>query len=259
MGRQKLATALLAPLACALVAPPPTTQPRAARRLAAGAFASPERLYPNSYVMPTGQRYATAQTRAQWLADWRAITECLARFPTATPQNLDRTQLAVSLNAACTDELAFMTGGARRRPSPFAITLVDALFVAAYCDAPRYARLREYALAQYVPLRMGDVCERVGSPRVAEVARTGGACFDQNLFDPATPEYEAMVKCHNVEYPVKHPDWRGGPQRDAQLPRALLSWSFLCRRPACALRARAAGNSSIAYFNLNVDAYRIAD
>ncbi|KAH8094128.1 hypothetical protein JL720_4118 [Aureococcus anophagefferens] len=176
MGRQKLATALLAPLACALVAPPPAKHPRAARRLAAGAFASPERLYPNSYVMPTGQRYATAQTRAQWLADWRAITECLARFPTATPQNLDRTQLAVSLNAACTDELS------------------------------------------YVPLRMGDVCERVGSPRVAEVARTGGACFDQNLFDPATPEYEAMVKCHNVEYPVKHPDWRAaGLSEDAQL------------------------------------------
>ena len=218
MGRQKLAAALLAPLACALVAPPPAKHPRAARRLAAGAFASPERLYPNSYVMPTGQRYATAQTRAQWLADWRAITECLARFPTATPQNLDRTQLAVSLNAAITDELAFMTGGARRRPSPFAITLVDALFVAAYCDAPRYARLREYALAQYVPLRMGDVCERVGSPRVAEVARTGGACFDQHLFDPATPEYEAMVKCHNVEYPVKHPDWRAaGLSEDAQL------------------------------------------
>ena len=81
MGRQKLATALLAPLACALVAPPPAKRPRAARRRAAGAFASPERLYPNSYVMPTGQRYATAQTRAQWLADWRAITCLLYTSP----------------------------------------------------------------------------------------------------------------------------------------------------------------------------------
>ena len=111
-----------------------------------------------------------------------------------------------------------MTGGPRRRPSPFALCLVDAVFVAAYTDPDKYARLREYALAQYVPARMGDVSERVGSPRVAEAARTGGACFDQVVFDPATPEFEAMVKCHNVEYPVKHPDWRAsGLSDDIQL------------------------------------------
>lgn len=66
-------------------------------------------------------------------------------------------------------------------------------------------------LWQYVPARFGDVCERVGSVRVAEAARTGGGYSRECLqvhFDPRTPEYEAMVACHDVEFPVKHPDWR---------------------------------------------------
>lgn len=169
-----------------------------------------EELYPRSYVLAS-KRFTTSDTRAQWLADWRAITECFARFPVEP----DRGQagLAAAVNAACADELAFITGGPLRAPSPFAFALIDDLFVSARCDPDRYARLRTYCLWQYVPGRFGDVSERVGSARVAEAARTNGGysreCF-QRTFDPATPEYDAMVRCHDVEYPVKHPAWRAG-------------------------------------------------
>ena len=70
-------------------------------------------------------------------------------------------------------------------------------------------------LDQYVPGQFGDVCERLGSWRVAEAVRMSmGSPLDarprrlQTFFDPLTPEYDAMVACHNVEYPIKHPDWR---------------------------------------------------
>ena len=108
-----------------------------------------------------------------------------------------------------------MPGGPRRLPSPFALALVDAAFHSAYCEPERHARIRDYVLDQYVPGRFGDVCERVGSWRVAEAARTAKRSpldarprRSTNFFDPATPEYDAMVRCHNVEYTVKHPDWR---------------------------------------------------
>ena len=39
----------------------------------------------------------------------------------------------------------------------------------------------------------------MGSPLDARPRRL------QTFFDPLTPEYDAMVRCHNVEYPIKHP------------------------------------------------------
>lgn len=170
-----------------------------------------EVLYPKSYSLPLVGRRVAASTRAQWLADWRAISECFARFQTDTAENTEQTRLADSLNTVCADELSFMTGGTRKRASPFALSLVDCAFVAAYCEPEKYRRIRDYVLAQYVPSRMGDVSEKVGSYRVADVARAGAGSSRecrQRFFDPATPEFVAMVKAHNVEYPVKHPDYR---------------------------------------------------
>lgn len=94
-------------------------------------------------------------------------------------------------------------------PSPFALSLVDAAFCAAHARPDRYARIREYVLTQYVPGRGAEVSERLGAHRVAKVARGGRSTSAVGRwFDPASPEFDAMVRCHNVEFPVKHPDWR---------------------------------------------------
>jgi len=127
--------------------------------------------------------------------------------------SLQQTRLATALRDACGDELSFMpsTIVARtgRLPSPFALSLVDAAFCAAHARPDRYARMRDYVLAQYVPGRGADVSERIGAHRVAAVARSGHSTSAiGRWFDPASPEYDAMVRCHNVEFPIKHADWR---------------------------------------------------
>lgn len=96
-----------------------------------------------------------------------------------------------------------------RLPSPFALSLVDKAFFAAHTRPDRYARMREYAFTQYVPGRGADVSERLGAHRVAAASRSGRTTSAiGRWFDPASPEYDAMMRCHNVEYPVKYPDWR---------------------------------------------------
>lgn len=176
----------------------------------AGDFVLAERLYPASYALPMNKN-VNGDVRAQWLADWRAVAECFARFH--SPGALEHTRLAAALRDACSDELAFMPSAVVARsgrvPSPFALSLVDAAFVAAHARPDRYARMREYVLAQYVPSRCTDVAERLGAHRVAAVARSGRSTSAiGRWFDPASPEYDAMVRCHNIEFPVKHPDWR---------------------------------------------------
>ncbi|KAJ8611939.1 hypothetical protein CTAYLR_004370 [Chrysophaeum taylorii] len=185
-----------------------------------GEFYLAERLYPSSYSLPM-RKYVGGDERAQWLADWRAIAECFARLQPRgvvdATSSWDQTRLATLLRDACSDELSFMPESVVIRsgqlPSPFALALVDAAFCAAHARPDRYARMREYTLAQYVPGRGADVSERLGAHRVAAVsdlaasARFGTSAIGR-WFDPATPEYDAMVRCHNVEFPVKHPDWR---------------------------------------------------
>ena len=177
-------------------------------------YVTPEALFPTSYVLPISRRVKNS-IKAQWFADWRAIADCFLRFPDPR-RRLDGSEgLASRLSTACSNELQFVPSGPRRLPSPFALSLIDRAFHSAYLDPARHARLRDYVLDQYVPGQFGDVCERLGSWRVAEAVRmTMGSPLDarprrlQTFFDPLTPEYDAMVRCHNVEYPIKHPDWR---------------------------------------------------
>ena len=177
-------------------------------------YVTPEALFPTSYVLPISRRVKNS-IKAQWFADWRAIADCFLRFPDPR-RRLDGSEgLASRLSTACSNELQFVPSGPRRLPSPFALSLIDRAFHSAYLDPARHARLRDYVLDQYVPGQFGDVCERLGSWRVAEAVRMSmGSPLDarprrlQTFFDPLTPEYDAMVACHNVEYPIKHPDWR---------------------------------------------------
>ena len=219
-----LATALLQ-LCTAWV--PPVKQQRSRERRAAQEsedvvyapptdplYVTPEALFPTSYVLPISRRVKNS-IKAQWFADWRAIADCFLRFPDPR-RRLDGSEgLASRLSTACSNELQFVPSGPRRLPSPFALSLIDRAFHSAYLDPARHARLRDYVLDQYVPGQFGDVCERLGSWRVAEAVRMSmGSPLDarprrlQTFFDPLTPEYDAMVRCHNVEYPIKHPDWR---------------------------------------------------
>uniref|UniRef100_A0A7S3NPY4 Uncharacterized protein n=1 Tax=Aureoumbra lagunensis TaxID=44058 RepID=A0A7S3NPY4_9STRA len=180
-----------------------------------------ERLYPASYVQPLRKTVGGIE-RAQWLADWRAISECFARLPAIyrigdDSISWEQTRLASTLRDACSEELSFMPSRiveqSGRLPSPFALSLIDAAFCAAYTRPERYSRIREYTLGQYVPNRFADVSERIGAHRVAAVARSGQSTSAVGRwFDPATPEFHAMVRCHNVEYPIKYPDWRKSDQ-----------------------------------------------
>jgi len=205
----------------------PPVKPRRSRRIAAQEeeavsyatptdplYVTPEALFPTSYVLPISRRVKNS-IKAQWFADWRAIADCFLRFPDPR-RRLDGSEgLASRLSTACSNELQFVPSGPRRLPSPFALSLIDRAFHSAYLDPARHARLRDYVLDQYVPGQFGDVCERLGSWRVAEAVRMSmGSPLDarprrlQTFFDPLTPEYDAMIRCHNVEYPIKHPDWR---------------------------------------------------
>ena len=202
--------------AAALLAP---TQPHRSKLQAqikeeeTSLYVSPEALFPTSYVLAISGRVRNS-VKAQWFADWRAIADCFLRFP--DPRKREGSEgLAFRLSTACASELEFASRGPRRLPSPFALSLIDCAFHSAYLDPARHARLRDYVLDQYVPGQFGDVCERIGSWRVAEAVRGSmGSPLDarprrlQTYFDPLTPEYDAMVRCHNTEYPIKHPDWR---------------------------------------------------
>ncbi|KAJ1461217.1 hypothetical protein M885DRAFT_508091 [Pelagophyceae sp. CCMP2097] len=150
--------------------------------------------------------------RAQWLADWRVIAESFAKLPQPGFEDMERSLLARALGTACSDELEFMPAVLRKSaksPSPFALALVDACFCAAHTRPDVYARLREYVLGTYVPARGADVFSLVGATRVAAAARARASPRPAQMwYDPGSPEYRAFVLVHNVEYAVKHSDWR---------------------------------------------------
>lgn len=61
-----------------------------------GEFYLAEQLFPKSYVQP--MKAAGGAERAQWLADWRAIAECFARFSVRGIDDavaLDQTRVAL--------------------------------------------------------------------------------------------------------------------------------------------------------------------
>ena len=124
---------LLVTCCSALLRPPRAPRVIRVRRAAVADDVTAAALYPRSYSLPM-RPYTRPVVRAQWLADWRAITDCLIRFPTSGEPGQAR--LAAAVNAACVDELAFLTDR-RRPPSPFAFALIDALFVAAHTDVVR--------------------------------------------------------------------------------------------------------------------------